>query len=47
MGSAASTLISMLMRDAKKEIRYSIHGYIVGMIPEPVRKIVGLILIII
>lgn len=46
MASAASTLISMLMRDAKKEIRYSIHGYIVGMIPEPVRKIVGLILII-
>jgi len=47
MASAASTLIRMLMRDAKKEIHYSIRGYIVGMIPEPVRKIVGLILLII
>ena len=50
MASAASTLIRMLMRDAKKDIHYSIRGYIrgyiVGIIPEPVRKIVGLILII-
>ena len=46
MASAASTLIRMLMRDLKWDVTRKIRRYFVGMIPEPVRKIVGLILII-
>ena len=36
-----------LKRDLKREGHRKISHYIVGMIPEPVRKIVGLILLII
>ena len=36
-----------LKRDLKREGHRKIRHYIVGMIPEPVRKIVGLILLII
>ena len=35
-----------LKRQIERKILFSLHDYIIGMIPEPVRKIVGLILII-
>ena len=35
-----------LKRRVEREILFSLHDYIIGMIPEPVRKIVGLILLI-
>ena len=46
MASAASTLIRMLMDDMEWGVRRKIRDYFVGMIPKPVRKITGLILII-
>ena len=36
-----------LKRQIERKILFSLHDYIIGMIPEPVRKIVGLILLII
>ena len=36
-----------LKRKIERKILFSLHDYIIGMIPEPVRKIVGLILLII
>ena len=35
-----------LKRQLERKILFSLHDYIIGMIPEPVRKIVGLILLI-
>ena len=35
-----------LKRKIERKILFSLHDYIIGMIPEPVRKIVGLILLI-
>ena len=35
-----------LKRQIERKILFSLHDYIIGMIPEPVRKIVGLILLI-
>ena len=35
-----------LKRQVEREILFSLHDYIIGMIPEPVRKIVGWILLI-
>tara|TARA_B100001029_G_scaffold144659_1_gene124737 strand:- start:60 stop:326 length:267 start_codon:yes stop_codon:yes gene_type:complete len=35
-----------LKRRVEREILFSLHDYIIGMIPEPVRKIVGWILLI-
>lgn len=46
MASAASTLIRMLIDDMEWGVRRKIRDYFVGMIPKPVRKITGLILII-
>ena len=34
-----------LKRQVEREILFSLHDYIIGMIPEPVRKIVGWILL--
>ena len=35
-----------LKRQIERKILFSLHDYIIGMIPEPVRKIVGWILLI-
>ena len=35
-----------LKRRVEREILFSLHDYIIGLIPEPVRKIVGWILLI-
>ena len=35
-----------LKRQIERKILFSLHDYIIGMIPEKVRKIVGLILLI-
>ena len=35
-----------LKRKIERKILFSLHDYIIGMIPEPVRKIVGWILLI-
>ena len=35
-----------LKRQLERKILFSLHDYIIGMIPEPVRKIVGWILLI-
>ena len=35
-----------LKRQVERKILFSLHDYIIGMIPEPVRKIVGWILLI-
>ena len=40
------TAAERLKRRVEREILFSLHDYIIGMIPEPVRKIVGLILLI-
>ena len=43
----ASTFLQFMLREMKWEMTRKIRGYIIGMIPEPVRKIVGLILLIV
>ena len=43
----ASTFLQFILRDMKSDVRRKIQGYIIGMIPEPVRKIVGVILLIV
>ena len=43
----SSTFLDYLLRDLEWEMRRKIRNYIIGMVPEPVRKIVGLILLII
>ena len=40
------TSAERLKRKIERKILFSLHDYIIGMIPEPVRKIVGLILLI-
>ena len=40
------SFLQYVLRDLTKEVHRKIRDYIVGMIPEPVRKIVGLILLI-
>ena len=40
------TAAERLKRRVEREILFSLHDYIIGMIPEPVRKIVGWILLI-
>ena len=35
-----------MLRELKWDMRRKIHNFVVGLIPKPVRKIVGLILII-
>ena len=50
----ANTFLQFMLREMKSDgarkikwsFRRKIHDYVVGLIPEPVRKIVGLILII-
>ena len=42
----ARTFLQLILRDMEWGMRRKIRDYIIGMIPEPVRKIVGLILII-
>ena len=41
------SFLQSMLRDLKRQGHRKIRHYIVGMIPEPVRKIVGLILLII
>ena len=40
------TPAELLKRKIERKILFSLHDYIIGMIPEPVRKIVGWILLI-
>ena len=42
----SGTFLDYILRDLEWEMRRKIRNYIIGMVPEPVRKIVGLILII-
>ena len=42
----ASTFLQFMLREMKWDMTRKIRGYIIGMIPEPVRKIVGWILLI-
>ena len=42
----AASFLDYILRDLEWEMRRKIRNYIIGMVPEPVRKIVGLILII-
>ena len=46
----ANAFLQFMLREMKSEmkrdVRHKIRDYIIGMIPEPVRKIVGLILVI-
>ena len=42
----SSTFLDYLLRDLEWEMRRKIRNYIIGMVPEPVRKIVGWILLI-
>ena len=43
----AASFLDYILRDLEWEMRRKIRNYIIGMVPEPVRKIVGLILLII
>ena len=43
----AGTFLDFILRDLEYDLRRKIRNYIIGMVPEPVRKIVGLILLII
>lgn len=43
----ARTFFQLILRDMEWGMRRKIRDYIIGMIPEPVRKIVGLILLIV
>jgi len=43
----ADSFLQYMLRDLGWEVRRKIRNYIIGMVPEPVRKIVGLILLII
>ena len=43
----AGTFLQYILRDMENQVSRKIRNYIIGMIPEPVRKIVGLILLII
>ena len=43
----SGTFLDYILRDLEWEMRRKIRNYIIGMVPEPVRKIVGLILLII
>ena len=42
----ANTFLQIMLDDLEDGIRRKIHNFVVGLIPKPVRKIVGLILII-
>ena len=42
----SGTFLDYLLRDLEWEMRRKIRNYIIGMVPEPVRKIVGWILLI-
>ena len=42
----AASFLDYILRDLEWEMRRKIRNYIIGMVPEPVRKIVGLILLI-
>ena len=42
----ANTFLQYMLRDLANTLIRKIRNYIIGMVPEPVRKIVGLILII-
>ena len=42
-----ASFLDYILRDLEWEMRRKIRNYIIGMVPEPVRKIVGLILLII
>ena len=42
----SGTFLDYLLRDLEWEMRRKIRDYIIGMVPEPVRKIVGWILLI-
>ena len=43
----ANTFLDYILRDLEWRMTRKIRTYIIGMVPEPVRKIVGLILLII
>ena len=43
----ANTFLQYMLRDLANTLIRKIRNYIIGMVPEPVRKIVGLILLII
>jgi len=43
----AASFLDYILRDLEWEMRRKIRNYIIGMVPEPVRKIVGLVLLII
>ena len=43
----AGTFLDFILRDLEYDLRRKIRNYIIGMVPEPVRKIVGWILLII
>jgi|SaaInlV_125m_DNA_1040241.scaffolds.fasta_scaffold109323_1 hypothetical protein len=42
----ANTFLQIMLDDLEDGIRRKIHNFVVGLVPKPVRKIVGLILII-
>lgn len=42
----SGTFLDYMLRDLEWEMRRKIRNYIIGMVPEPVRKIVGWILLI-
>ena len=42
----SGTFLDYILRDLEWEMRRKIRNYIIGMVPEPVRKIVGWILLI-
>ena len=42
----SGTFLDYILRDLEWEMRRKIRDYIIGMVPEPVRKIVGWILLI-
>ena len=43
----SGTFLDYMLRDLEWEMRRKIRNYIIGMVPEPIRKIVGWILLII
>ena len=43
----SGTFLDYILRDLEWEMRRKIRNYIIGMVPEPIRKIVGWILLII
>ncbi len=43
----ASSFLQYVLRDLENTLIRKIRNYIIGMVPEPIRKIVGLILLII